>query len=202
MSVRGIVLYIRSRHVMSALAAIVIVGIGGLVLTPVTFKIEDYSETAVPWVVLLPLLSAAAIGISLRSAAPEIDSTGYRRLGLWRAAQVGLLSATALVSVVAVTSQLEGSIGQLAGVRNFIGFLGLSLLSGCLLGGRMAWLFPVVQALAAATIGNPTGDGPPWDWPVRVDASFGAFVVSVVLLLVGLATLAIGTRERTGDIDA
>jgi hypothetical protein len=168
----------------------------------VNTRLEQYSETAVPWLVLFPLLFAIIIGISMRSAAPEIDAAAYRPMAYWRGLQVAGLATVSMIGVIVLTTGLDGPVGSFAAVRNFIGFLGLALLSGFLFGGRMAWLLPVVTTLPATTIGNPTGDGPPWDWPVRIDDNFPAFVVSIILVLSGLATLAAGTRERRDDADA
>ncbi len=111
------------------------------------------------------------------------------------------LSLISLAGVTVLTEGIAGPVGQFAGIRNFIGFLGLSLLSGFLFGGRMAWVLPIASAFTAITLGNPDGNGVPWDWPVRVNGDFAAFGISAITVSIGLATLVAGTREKRGDSD-
>jgi hypothetical protein len=116
--------------------------------------------------------------------------------------QVGVLGLISMLAVLALTTDLDGPVGRFAALRNFVGFLGFALLSGFLFGGRMAWVLPVVPTITAMTIGNPTGTGPAWDWPVKLDDNFPAFVVSVVAFFAGLITLAGSPREKRDDLDA
>ncbi|MDT5035570.1 MAG: hypothetical protein QOE03_755 [Micromonosporaceae bacterium] len=197
----GLLLYARSRRLIAAATAVVGAQLLGIVLGTRSFRISNYSETAVPWLVFLPLISAIIIGTSMRSPLTEFDATARRLLSIWRVAQLGVLSGLSTAGLILLSAGLSGPIGEIAAIRNFVGFVGLALLSGFLLGGRLAWVLPLAVAISAITLGNPVGNGFPWDWPVRFDGDFDAFATALILGFGATPAVIRGTREVRGDAD-
>ncbi|AGL17185.1 hypothetical protein L083_3675 [Actinoplanes sp. N902-109] len=187
---------------MPAAAIVVILAqVAGIVINSYTFRISSYTELAVPWVVFVPVLSAIAVGFCLRSPVPQIDNAAVRSLAAWRAGQVAALTIVALIGTTIMASRLTGPISTTAAIRNCLGFTGLALISAALCGARLAWLLPIAWAASAMTLGNPVETSLAWDWPVRTNNDYSAFVIAVLLAATGGAMAIMrGTREREHDL--
>ena len=192
----GLRLYLRSRHVLPAFAVVIGVNVAGVAIGSAEFHPTEDSAFGIPWLLFLPVVPAVAATLSLRSPTDTIDRVAARPLAGWRSAHLLVTIVPAIPGTILLNSVLAGPFGVMSGVRNLIGFTGLALLSAQLIEGRLCWLFPCGWSTAALTLGDPRSTLPAWDWPVRYDDDFGAFVVAVLLLLSGAWTIVRGTRER------
>jgi hypothetical protein len=194
--VTGVRLYIRSRHLLPAIAVVVGVNLAGIMIGNAEFHPTEDSAFGIPWLLFLPVVPAVAATLSLRSPSATLDRVAARPLAGLRAAHLLVIVVPAIPGTILVNSVLAGPFGVMSGVRNLIGFTGLALLSAQLIEGRLCWLVPCGWSVAALTLGDPQSSLPVWDWPVRYDTDFDAFLVAVALLLAGTWTIVRGTRER------
>jgi hypothetical protein len=192
---RGLRLFLRGRSTLLGFVLIVLVGIAGSILGRQSFRTSIDSEDPVPWLVLLPLIPACVIGASIWTAARDAERGACRRVTLYQLLNILILAVPAVVCTWFLTSGLTGPLGLAAGLRNLLGFSALSLISAGLLGGRLSWLLPSVLAMTVILLGGPRGTNVPWDWPVRFDNDFGAFVIVIVLAGIAIFPVVHGTRE-------
>src|SRR5919198_437552 len=196
----GLRLFIRSRRLIATAAALVIVNASGVAIGTAELRVTEHSDVAFPWLLFLPLASACLVGLSLRSPLHDFDVTAARALPRWRLTQIAALALPTALAVITLAGQLPGAHSTVAALRNLIGLLGLALLSGRFIAGRLAWLTPSIWLFAATTLGDPRSTLPPWDWPVRYDNDYGAFLVAALLCVAGLVAAASGTKEPRGEI--
>lgn len=187
--------FVTSRRLLPTTAVLVLIQAAAVLIGTAEFRRTEDSSHGTPWMIFVPLLSAALIGMSLRSPLDRFDRLAVRRLAGWRLAQFTILFTVAAVGTVQLTADLTGPATTTAGLRNLIGFTGLALLTAGLAGGHLSWLPPVTWALTAATLGDPRNTGPAWDWPVRPDNDFDAFALACTLGTLGAITILTGTRE-------
>jgi hypothetical protein len=193
-------LFARSRGTAGTASALTVICIAGAALRHVVFTLPDASGFGVPWVTILPLLSACAIGISTRSPMNELEGTAARSLRGLRCAHAGTLVAIAAVLAVPVTVTLPAPASAPAALRNLMGLTGLALLCGRLLGGRLAWILPTVYTLAALTAGATGGVPHPWAWVLGPDHDEQSLAWAAAFAIAGAAALVQGpTREPAGE---
>lgn len=191
-----LVLYARSRRLVTSVLAIVAAIALGVAIGPASHDLAPGAEGSIPWLMLLPLVFAVTIGLANRSAMHDFDITSARALALWRLGQIAALSGLSVLGILLVTANLNDELfGHLTAVRNLAGFLGLALLTGRLIAGRLGWLVPAAWAFTALTLGDPTNPGLAWDWPVRHDNDLPALWVALTFAALGLVAAATGTRE-------
>ncbi|PRX50387.1 hypothetical protein B0I33_102508 [Prauserella shujinwangii] len=191
----GLILYARSRRLATTVGAIVAAVVLGATIGPAQHQLNTASESSIPWLMLLPLVLAAAIGLSIRSSMHDLDATSARALACWRLGQIVALAVLSAAGLVLITADLTGPFGSTAALRNLAGFLGVTLLTGRLIAGRLAWLLPSAWAFTALTLGDPAHTGLPWDWPVRHGDDVPAALTALALAALGLLAGATGTRE-------
>ncbi|MBG0568652.1 hypothetical protein [Actinoplanes aureus] len=191
----GLILYARSRRILAALVVIAAVTGAGLALRSQVHQTYTASDSSIPWIMFLPLVTAVAITFTARSPLHDLDLTAARPLARWRLTTVIGLSLLATASLTVLAAPLSGAHGTTAAVRNLYGFLGLALLGGRLLQGRAAWVPPMTWCLLTATLGDPTSHRLAWDWPVRPDDDFTALCIAALLAVAGVVAAAGGTRE-------
>lgn len=198
---RGVWLYLRSRRIAAALLGLSAVDIIALVAGARLVQPRESNDLVVPWLLFLPMLGACITAMSVRSSMHDLDLTGARRLGPIRLAHVGLFMVMVGGVLAVLGAQLDGPMSVTAVVRNLIGLTGLALLGGRLLGGRLAWIAPVVWTACATTLGDPRSTLPPWDWQLRYDSDVGALVAAGVLFGAGMVAAVTGTREARAEAE-
>lgn len=193
----------RARNTTQAvLTLLVITGIG-VVLGTRTLTFFGTSTTfAVPWVVLLPVASAAVIGLAARTAVPELERGSARSLAWFRAGHTAAPTTVSAARTTLVTANLHDALTTAAAVRNLLGFTGLALLSATVLGGAQAWLLPAAMALPSMVVGASGGVPHAWAWPLDDNYDVSAGLIGVLLFAVGGAAVALrGTRDATSEIE-
>ena len=191
----GLRLYLRSRHVIIAVVVVAVINLAGWIIGRAEFRPNEDSVWGVPWLLFLPVASAVAVALSLRSPSDTLDRVAARPLAAWRGVHLLVVVIPSIVGTVLLSSLLSGPYGAVAGLRNVVGFTGLTLLSAVVIEGRLCWLAPLGWGIVAMTLGDPRSGMVPFDWPVRYDDDFGAFVVALVFAVAGMAAVLLGTRE-------
>lgn len=197
----GLMLFVRSRRLLLMLVVLALIGAVGVTIEGATHQVFlSGSDATIPWVTVLPLLSAVAIAFSIRSPLHDLDVASARRLDRLRLGQLVVLCAVGVASIALATPHLQ-DYSSFAGTRNLVGLLGMSLIFGRLVSGSLSWLPATVNVLTALTVGDPHGGALAWDWPIRGDDDFSAFAVAACLGLLGLVLGLGGSRENTGQVE-
>lgn len=195
-------LFCASRRLVGSVVAFAACAAVALWIGSAQLRLREDAATSVPWLVLVPLLPACLVGLGVRSPLHQFDRLAARPMWTVRSLHLAVLAALATVAGVLPAIGLGPPTGAAAALRNLAGFTGLALLGGVVFGSRLSWLLPISWAVSATTLGDPTGTGLPWDWPVRVDADRGALLIALALLVAGCATfLARGSREPAAEVD-
>lgn len=193
-------LFARSRATTGTVGALALVCIAGVLLRRLVFVLPDASGFGIPWVTLLPLASACAIGIGVRSPMNELEGTAARSLRALRSAHAGMIFGIAVVLTLPVAVTLPAPASGPAALRNLAGLTGLALVCGRLLGGRLAWILPVAYGFAALTAGAAGGTPRPWAWILASDSDTLSLAWAAGCTVVGVAALVQGpTREPAGE---
>lgn len=192
---KTLILYARSRRMATTVVAIVATVVLGVAIGPAQHQLDTGAESSIPWLMLLPLVLAVVIGLSIRSSMHDLDTTSARALAYWRLAQIAALSVLSALGILLITTGLDEPFTSVTALRNLAGFLGVTLLTGRFIAGRLAWLLPAAWAFTALTLGDPANAGLPWDWPVHYDNDLPALLVALTLAVLGLLAGATGTRE-------
>ena len=118
----------------------------------------------------------------------------YLRLGAIVALTAAAIGALALGST---GGGLPGGFAAMA--RNIAGMTGLGLLCAVVLGGMLAWTWPVAYwVLAEAALAN--GLTTPWIWPARPSADRGGAICAYLVFAAGLALITVrGVHESARD---
>jgi len=180
MTTRLIGLYGRTRRVGWCLALIgVTAGFRWIVRIPAT------GPGVFATLLRLLLLIAAATVVAGGLAGPFglVERSAGTRLPWLRCGQV---VATTLLAAGGFA--LSGT-----SMRDLAGFVGLTLLTGALLGPARCWTVPLGYALVCAGEVD-LGEQPWWAWPIRAAGDMGALAMAVVLLLAGVVA---ATRRQT-----
>ncbi|WP_399090466.1 hypothetical protein ACGH2B_18240 [Streptomyces sp. BBFR2] len=150
---------------------------------------------------LLPLLTGAAVALSCRSDLSAFEDAAPReeaRLQRWH-----LLSATVIAALVQYVSFSWGA-GDLAqtGLRNYLGFLGVSLIAATLIGYEKFWVAPLVIAFPAFFIGSTSGTFPSvlWSWPTLPATNTTSWLVAACWLVCGAVSFLFRTSPRVSRL--
>lgn len=197
----GFTLFIRSRRLLAATIALVVLHLAAIVARGAHHQPREGSDAVVPWLIFLPLVSACIVTLYLRSTAYDLDLTAARWLGLWRVGYVLLMLAIAAVASAVLMAGVPGPAGEVATIRNLLGLTGLAMLAGRVLGSRHSWTLPTIYVFATVTFGNPAGHGPSWDWAIHYDADTTALYIAVLLLTTGLLATLFGAKDVRAEID-
>lgn len=203
-------LYLRSRRAAYAAGGVLGIvlcawGLGGWILS-----IPGVGAKSVPLVyiqVFAPVLTACMVGAGAYSPFGETERTMARPLPPLRFGHlVGLTSCAAVAFVFVVLAWRLGGEEQsrmvLTLLRNLAGFSGLTLLAAWIVGGRLAWVFPLVFSTYALIRGSkPDGtEWARWAWPMRPVSDDLSWTISLVLMAVGFTVICMfGGRESVQD---
>lgn len=161
------------------------------------FCLVRYDELPLDLAALaLPLLPAVVIGVTARSPFGDVEEVASRPLPLFRVLYLTGLLAIGIALLIGATS-VAGIDLRLALARTLVGYTGLALLCGRILGHRLAWLAPL--AYAAATLYLDAASR--WAWPRQVPVEGWSLFVGLVLGALGLLAAAQATpRDQPDDL--
>ncbi len=184
---RFITLYLRAR--LAGRAVIVLAAVAlATSLWARWIGTETITATLLP--LTMPLAAAAIIGASAGSPFGESEVAASRPLAPLRLGHLtGLLGIAALVLALAATWWSVPH-GAWTLVRNLAGFSGLALLTARVLGSGLSWVAPLGYAVLAL-VAPQAGQIPAWAWAVRAASDQEAALIAAVLLLAGLAVVAL-----------
>jgi len=200
-SVRLVRLFLVSRRVAVAVAAVVAVAAGLRVAA--TWHWDSYGALQLP----LVFETGCATVIAAATASPFGDEE--HAAGTWlpvlRLGSVLGLTVVAFAALAAAGTgaHLAGGLADVA--RNLVGCVGLGLVCAAAFGGWLAWTGPAgylvvaVYALYAAWHGGATHS--PWLWPARPPDDQGAWFCAALIFVAGLTIVAArGARERDSAV--
>lgn len=192
-------LYLRSRRAAYATGGVLGVALCTWGLGSWVLSIPGVGAKSEPFVyiqVLAPMLVACMVGASAYSPFGETERTTARPLPPLRFGHLaGLTSCAAVALILVVLAWKLGGENQsrmvLTLLRNLAGFSGLALLAAWIVGGRLAWVLPLVYAMYALIRGlKPDGtEWARWAWPMRPLSDDLSWTVSLVLLVVGFVVI-------------
>jgi hypothetical protein len=196
--VRLLVLYMSSRRMPVALAAVVALA-GGLRIAAI-WHWDTYGALQLPLVVE----TACATVVAAATVSPfggQERASGHWLPMLRLAAALGL-TTWAVIALAAAGAGAHLSGGFLDMTRNVAGIAGLALLGATALGGGLAWAGPVGYLVVAAysLYAQWHGGGPstPWIWPARPLADAGAWLCAGAVFAAGMTLIAVrGARDGT-----
>jgi len=145
--------------------------------------------------VALPLLPAVVIGVTARSPFGDVEVVASRPLPLFRVLYLaGLLVIGAALLISA--AGIAGVALRLAFARTLVGYTGLALLCGRILGYRLAWLAPLTYAAVTLYLDATSR----WAWPKQVPVEGWSLFCALVLGALGLLAAAQATpRDQPDD---
>ncbi len=190
----------RARRTSSAVITIIALGVASHLLGDASVRISENSSLSVPWVVVIPMATAAVIGISSRSAVDTLEAGAARSLPALRLAHLAAVLLIASAATLWGSSGLTDEFGSPAALRNLAGFTGLALISAAIFGGATAWALPVAMGVTVLTAGASEGRPHTWAWPIHPNTDSTALIAASVLLLLGTIALAtVRTRQPAGE---
>ncbi|MFJ3661006.1 hypothetical protein ACIPPM_11130 [Streptomyces sp. NPDC090119] len=197
----GLVLYVRSRSLPLALAALAATAVAAVWAAGAQDAFLDPARRT-PVIVLAPLAVAAVIGASLHSDSAELDRTAVRPW--WPRRLAHLLTLTVLASALlppAVAGHAE-TFGAPAMIRNTLGCVGVTALAAVVVGARLSWLpaLAYVSAVCLVSSGARGRAATVWAWPVQPGPQPGAWAAALAAFALGTVLYALrGARpERPG----
>lgn len=137
-------------------------------------------------VIALPLLPAAVIGASARSPFGEVEATASRPIPAFRVLHLAALIALGAAALAVAASVAVSGDLRLALARTLVGYAGLALLCGRLLGSRVAWLAPLGYAAVALYLDADSR----WAWPRQVPVETWSLLAVALLAAAGLLAAA------------
>jgi hypothetical protein len=196
--VRLVVLYMSSRRMSVAMAAVVALA-GGLRIAAI-WHWDTYGALQLP----LVAETACATVVAAATVSPfggEERASGHWLPTLRLAAALGLTTC-AVIALAAAGAGAHLSGGFLDMTRNVAGIAGLALVGATALGGGLAWAGPVGYLVVAAysLYAQWHGGGPstPWIWPARPLADAGAWLCAGAVFAAGMTLIAVrGARDGT-----
>lgn len=191
---RFLTLYVRSRRVPAALAAIVAASCAVWALGLIT----ENPAAEILFAALGAAIGAAVLGPGLVGSDPELDRTGAIPWPPRRAAHVlagGTLVGAALVAM-ALTGEPITDTSVL--LRNAAGLTGLVALTAALFGTNFAWVPPVAWTAVTIMAGGQSGAW--WKqagtWLAQPDGNKPAITMAAGLAVAGLAAYALRGARR------
>ncbi|WP_406062111.1 hypothetical protein OG462_29200 [Streptomyces sp. NBC_01077] len=200
---RPLRLYLRSRAVPGALAALV--GSTAVAAWAAWWleSLPSFDHTArLPVVILGPLLAAATIGTSLHTPSDELDRTAVRAWWPRRLAHVLAPAALAVVLFALAVPGHAEEFGALAAVRNTLGLVGVTAGAAAVIGARLSWLPSAffVGTVYLAAPSRPGGAAQWWAWVMQPGPQGGAWTMAVAAFVAGTGLYAWrGARRVTGE---
>lgn len=145
--------------------------------------------------VALPLLPAVVVGAAAHSPFGEVEEIASRPLPVYRVLHLLGLTASATVLLAGVASAVDADGLGLALGRTLVGFSGLALLGGRILGHRLAWLAPLAYAALALYL-DPASR---WAWPQQIPVERWSLFRVLLLGVLGLLAAALAPSRDQPD---
>jgi hypothetical protein len=142
----------------------------------------------------LPLLPAVVIGVTARSPFGDAEEVASRPLPLFRVLYLAGLLVIGIALLIGAASVADIDL-RLALARTLVGYTGLALLCGRVLGYRLAWLAPL--AYAAVTLYLDTASR--WAWPKQLPVESWSLFCGLLLGALGLLAAAQATPGDQPD---
>jgi len=198
--VRLVRLYVTSRRVPAAVAAIVACAIG--LRIALIWPWDTYGALQLPLV--FEAGAAAAITAITASRLGEPERVAGRWLPFLRLATVLALTTVAVGALAATGLGAHLAGGTLDVLRNVAGMTGLGLLCAAALGGGLAWAGPtgylIVGVYALYTQWHHPALTTPWIWPARPPHDLGAAICAGLVFAAGVAVFTVrGARDPAGE---
>ena len=198
--VRLVRLYVTSRRVPAAVAAIVACAIG--LRIALIWPWDTYGALQLP----LVFEAGAAVAITAITASRlgEPERVAGRWLPFLRLATVLALTTVAVGALAATGLGAHLAGGTLDVLRNVAGMTGLGLLCAAALGGGLAWAGPtgylIVGVYALYTQWHHPALTTPWIWPARPPHDLGAAICAGLVFTAGVAVFTVrGARDPAGE---
>jgi hypothetical protein len=169
-----------------------VASLAGLSLGPHAFYLGEAAPLPIPWVVFVPLLDSYIVAACVISPLPRMELLAQRRLAILSHAYLASVVIVATLLVWLATSRTPPPISSMSAIRNFLGLLGLSLISIALFGAALAWMLPCGIVFTAIAIRNGDDGFLALDWLLAPDTDKEALMIAGILLAVGI----VATRTR------
>jgi hypothetical protein len=148
----------------------------------------DEATTVIPLWRLLAMGAAVLPVLAVHSRLADLEVVATRRLRLYQRAYLCAMSAAGAtiyfgLSAITLPPDVLATIG-----RSWLGWCGLALLAGALLGWRLAWTLPVTAGVVLAYWGHRGGEQYQWwEFSARPPDDLPSLLLSLTLLSCGLA---------------
>lgn len=150
---------------------------------------------AVPLLALAPMAVAVVIALGLSSTDAALERTAVRRMRVLDAAYAAAVAGLTLIACLTSAIWADVPLGIVAG-RNAVGYIGLMLLGGRILGRHAAALVPAGLILFMALFGGDASGHPRWwAWPMRDTSESFTWAAAGALLVAGLLWWAVEPRR-------
>lgn len=141
----------------------------------------------IPLAFLIPLAVAIVLALGFTIGDPLVEIVASRPLHLLDAAYA-LSTAGLTLAACALSQRLGGTDLALAAGRNALGYVGLTLIGGRLLGVHAAAVLPVGCAIATCLLGSTVYREPRWwAWPIAPADNSLSWGLAVACLFLGIA---------------
>lgn len=146
--------------------------------------------------VLLAIEGGSAVAVAVTSTGPfgEPERAAVRWLPYLRLAGAVVLTGTgfAALAAAAIAARLPG--GDLPLLRDEIGLVGAGLLCAGLLGGALAWTFPLACVILSD---SALGSTPSWMWLTQPSHDRTAMLTATLVFAAGTLVFTVrGARDR------
>jgi hypothetical protein len=192
-------LHLTSRRVPSALA--VLAGCAVVLQAALRWHWGSQGGSGLQRLVPLVIESTAAMVVTATTTSPfgESERTGGRWLPFLRLGTVTALCATAIAILLGGSADTLLTGGLLDVLRNVVGFVGIDLLCGAVLGGPLAWVGPLTY-LALAEYALTENWTSPWTWPARPSHDLGGWLCAAAVCAAGLIVVTVrGARDSARE---
>ncbi len=180
-------LSIASVAALSVLASDVLIPVPGLL---------SGAGVAVPLPAVAPMAVAIVVALGLSSSDPALERTAVRPVRALDATYAIVVAGLALAACCVCALGTDAALGFTTG-RNAVGYVGLMLLGGRILGRHAAALVPAALLLFVALFGGDASGHPRWwAWPLRDPSESITWVFAAVLLALGLVSWTIEPRRH------
>lgn len=189
--------FFSSRRWAATAAALLVVQVVGWLISGQHLQLHEDSAFAIPWIALLPVVSASLIGVSVGSTQQELERLASRNLAAPRLLHVVSLVAVMSAGAWLLGQHVHGPFGSLAALRNGLGFVGLTLVTAVVVGSRFSWVPTTAWVCVAMTVGTSDGADSVVTWPCSPDSAPRAMTAALVLFVTGLVLVTTRhTREE------
>lgn len=190
----GLSLYVRSRHPVGLLVGLIVVSACESLFGTKAMQLPAATgagTVTIPFRYELPIVAASLVVGSLHAGMDALEESGSWPL---RQAQVGHVIGWFgfTVTLGLVAGVVTGPTGDVVvPLRGFVGWIGLALMAGRLLGWRLCWTLPIVTVFPLIYFGYDDGGSPRWwNWATPTSQNAVAWLVALGFLGAGMASMA------------